>query len=142
MTLVVDANVVSCWFLDEPEAAAANRLLRTEEKLIAPDLLFVECGNVFAYKAMVGAISESDAAVFLREIRRFVPDTVPSTEIVAGAMMLAIRNHHPIYDCLYLQLAIQSGSRVVTLDRRFLQKFAASPHARHIIHLDDWNPAP
>ena len=45
-TLVVDASVVSKWFLREEESDAASELLRKNWILYAPDLLVAEIGNV------------------------------------------------------------------------------------------------
>jgi predicted nucleic acid-binding protein len=47
----------------------------------------------------------------------------------------AITYEHPIYDCLYLALAIQTGAVVVTADKRFLNAFAKTEHADRVIAL-------
>jgi predicted nucleic acid-binding protein len=140
LTTVVDANIVGCWFLKEPEANLANRFLREITSLTAPDLLIMECASVFAQKTRVGAITRDDAALFLRELRRFVPEIVNSGDLVPAAMALAMEYDHTVYDCVYLSLAMRLHTTVVTLDRRFQQRFSATPHARHILHLSDWSP--
>lgn len=38
---------------------------------------------------------------------------------IDAALQLAIDLNHPIYDCLYLALAIRLDTHVVTADRRF-----------------------
>ena len=34
--------------------------------------------------------------------------------------MLAVELSHPVYDCVYLALALQRGMQVVSADRRFV----------------------
>ncbi len=40
--------------------------------------------------------------------------------LVADALRLGLLLEHPIYDCLYLALSLQTGTPLVTADRRFL----------------------
>ena len=38
---------------------------------------------------------------------------------VAAALEFATRSNHPVYDCIYLAVAVHQGMQVVTDDRRF-----------------------
>jgi len=40
--------------------------------------------------------------------------------LVADALRLAFLLAHPIYDCLYLALSVQTGTPLVTADSRFI----------------------
>ena len=62
MTLVVDASVVAHWFLSLEKSDVAAGLLRSGERLIAPDLVIVEATNT-AWKARTfGDVPLSDPA--------------------------------------------------------------------------------
>ena len=51
---------------------------------------------------------------------RAAPDLlVPLEELVEDATRLALTLGHPVYDCLYLALAVREKTRLITADRQF-----------------------
>ena len=54
-------------------------------------------------------------------------EIVASDVLVERALDLAVALKHPIYDCLYLALALVRGARVVSTDRRFLAASRTQP---------------
>ena len=58
---MVDASVAIKWFVEEPDSAAAARLLR--DHLSAPDLLVPECANILWKKVACGELSLDEAEV-------------------------------------------------------------------------------
>jgi predicted nucleic acid-binding protein len=54
---------------------------------------------------------------------------------LAAAAELARALAHPVYDCLYLALAIRECAQVVTADRRFQAAVEASPAHRGMVRL-------
>jgi predicted nucleic acid-binding protein len=51
---------------------------------------------------------------------------------------MAVDLHHPVYDCLYLSLAVLRRARMVTADERFAKKVQSRPtYVRHIVLLKD-----
>jgi predicted nucleic acid-binding protein len=78
--------------------------------------------------ARTGRLSEADAAdallVFQRlPLRRRTTDR----DLMSEALRLARRLDHPVYDCVYLALAMDADAPVVMADRRFV--VAAAPDA-------------
>ena len=69
--LVVDCSVAVKWFLEEPGDREALALLRTGERLIAPELIVAELVNVLWKRVTTGAIEHSQAAD--------VPQAIPKT---------------------------------------------------------------
>lgn len=125
MTLVVDCSVALKWVLDEPDSPRARDLV-DQERLIAPDFILVECANALSMTAVKGAISPSDATARLRTVQKARLGLTSTRPLTAPAQGLSLMLRHPVYDCLYLALALEQGVRVVTADRRF--QTAAESH--------------
>jgi predicted nucleic acid-binding protein len=115
--IVVDASVAVKWVLDEPgsEAAAALR----GEELIAPVLWLAEASNVIWRRARIGEITADDARVRLSELMTAPVASLAIEPHLDRALQLATEIGHPVYDCLYLALALHHDTHVVTADRRF-----------------------
>lgn len=58
------------------------------------------------------------------------PLTVPSSmkQLMAAAARLANDLDHPVYDCMYLALALQEQRPVITADRRFYNVVRDHPY--------------
>ena len=125
MTLVVDASVALKWVLDEPDAAAADTLL--DETLIAPSLWLVEAANALWKRAQRRELTPDEAAERLAELANAPVVTTPLEADLPAALALASELGHPVYDCLYLALAVREDAQVVTADSRFVQAVARSP---------------
>jgi predicted nucleic acid-binding protein len=103
-----------------PEALA----LRSRAKLIAPDLLVAECANVLWKKVTRGEFSQGEALIAAALLERAEVELYHMRSFLAAATQLAIDLGHPAYDCVYLACAIEKNCRMVTADRRFLQRLA------------------
>ena len=82
------------------------------------------------------AEDEAEAALAALGAAPVVMTAVPV--LVADALRLALLLEHPIYDCLYLALSLQTRTPLVTADRRFAS--AVGRHAglaAQVIWLDD-----
>ncbi len=116
---VVDASVALKWVLDETGSSWARALPDTAG-LIAPALLWTECANGLWRLARVTPALDAGRAF---EIVSAVPLEMVEAglAIQAQALRLGGRLDHPIYDCLYLALALDRGAALATADRRFLR---------------------
>ncbi len=133
MTLIVlDASVAIKWVVEEEGSDAATDLAQHE--LWAPDLLRVECANALWAKSRRGELNHAEV-VERNDALATVPMTlVPQQDVLADAVRLALELEHPVYDCLYLALAIRHDTYVVTADHRFLNVVRQSDY-RERIHL-------
>jgi len=114
---VVDASVALKWVIAEAGDDAALRL-RTK-MLSAPDILLPECGSALWAKVRRREIDEDEAIMALATLSE-APIVLTSMPVVtADGFRLALLLGHPIYDCLYLALALQTQTPLVTADRRF-----------------------
>ena len=131
MPLVVDASVVLKWVIDEPDSDAAKQLL-TEDALMAPDLLFVECANSLCMKVRRGQINSEVAVAAFAAIEAAPITSVTTRSLVAAAQTIALALKQTAYDSLYLAVALAERATFVTADRPFVT--AAQTHA----HYREW----
>jgi len=133
MAVVFDCSVTLAWFLEDERTAftdTAFELLETAEcwvpflwRLAVPNaLLFAE------RKKRVGReqrleILDNAAQLFLRT-DNVLPD-------VRSLSALAERRSLTVYDASYLELALRSGSDLITLDRDLADAAAAEGVAVH-----------
>ncbi len=113
---VVDANVAVKWVVDEPDSGPARSL--ADARLEAPDLLLVECANILWKKAGIGDLTRKEAAARLGVLLHAPVTLTASRELLDAALELALEWRHPVYDCLYVALAIRRNLPLVTADRR------------------------
>lgn len=131
-TLVVDASVAAKWFLPEPDAAAAVQLLDGRRRLVAPDLIRTEGGNI-AWKLHARGVLDMEEACEMTEAFLSMPlDIHDSTYLLAPALQIAIATHRTVYDSLYLALAVELGGTVVTADERWIHALQNGPFARFV----------
>jgi predicted nucleic acid-binding protein len=135
-SLVVDASVALKWFVPEPDTGMADDLIRAEAELIAPSIIWTELANAVWKNARLGNVDSGiwdDVAAKLPGLM-----TIHNAEgpLLQAAVKLAVAHEHPVYDCVYLALAIQTGARVVTVDKRFLGVFGKTDHADRVIPLE------
>ena len=137
--LVVDASVALRWLVPSHDAAPARVLVADAGvALHAPDLIWPEVGNALWKYGRAGM----DAARVLRRLRDFraLPLKItPTHELVDDALVIALELGHPVYDCIYLALAIRESARVVTADRRMLETVRDTCYATHVLWHEEYS---
>jgi predicted nucleic acid-binding protein len=118
VTIVIDASVAMKWVLSESDSDAAVAL--RDDELIAPVLWLAEAANALWRHARLGDITADEASMCLSELVNAPVASLPIEPHLAHALRLATEIGHPVYDCLYLALALHHRSHVVTADRRFV----------------------
>ncbi|HXO01064.1 MAG TPA: type II toxin-antitoxin system VapC family toxin [Stellaceae bacterium] len=131
MRIVVDASVALKWLLlDEPGSALALAL--REHELIAPALWLVEAANALWRSTRIGQLSAVEVPEFLSELLNAPVASLPIEPYIGRALQVATQLSHPVYDCLYLAVAIQHDTHVITADRRFAAIAARPGFAGHV----------
>ncbi|MBV8443947.1 MAG: type II toxin-antitoxin system VapC family toxin [Hyphomicrobiales bacterium] len=139
MTLVVGASVAVKWLVDELDHEAAQRLLDTDERLVAPDFLIVEAGNVLWRKVRRGELVAEQAITGVRELPTYFELLGRSAPFVPRAVAIAAQINHPVYDRLYLACAEQFEAPLVTADAQFASIARTSFSGVQVIPLSDLN---
>lgn len=127
MILVVDANVVVKWFVEEPLRDEAMSLLRGTEELHAPDLLALEVANVVVKKVQRREMTAKQAHEVAQKDLGAMVRFHSSRKLLPRALEIAITHKHSIYDSLYAACADYLDAPIVTDDRKFAKAFKSTP---------------
>jgi predicted nucleic acid-binding protein len=117
VTIVIDASVALKWVFDEPGTEEALAL--REEELIAPELWLAEAANALWRHVRLGELSPQEALVRISVLTSAPVASLAFARLIGPALELATELLHPVYDCIYLALALDHDTHVVSDDRRF-----------------------
>lgn len=135
--VVVDASVAVKWFLPEIHSEAAGRVLKSRQKLLAPDLIWAEVGNTLWKKSLRKEITIEESRGILKDFLRFPLQIYGSKTLLDTAWSLAIQCNVSIYDSLYLALAIGSGCSLITADRKFYESLHEETFGKKLVWVED-----
>lgn len=135
--LVIDACTALKWFLPEPHAIRACRLLDRRAVLIAPDSALLEVANVLARKQRSKELTGDQAQHILERLPKVLDELLPLDDVLHLTRQLAVELEHPAYDTLYLACAIVAQGKVITADDRFARRVARSAYAHRLQFLPD-----
>jgi predicted nucleic acid-binding protein len=134
--IVVDASVAVKWFVTEEGHTAAAALLDRNEALIALDLIFAETANVLWKKLRKGEATSDQAFRACHALPDFFQRIVATTYLIVEAFELAKRIDHSVYDCVYLACAQQQGAKLVTADKKFVDRVRGAGLGHLAVDLD------
>lgn len=131
---VIDTSVATKWYIPEDHSAEARLYMGLGVDLHAPDLLPIEAGHALLKRVRSAAVDRHLGLGLARQIVAALREAAPiqyheSLTLLEPAFVLAEQIGASVYDGLFLALAIRLDARVVTADRKFFDKMAASPHA-------------
>jgi predicted nucleic acid-binding protein len=116
MTIVLDASVALKLVTLEPGSSEAQALLERDEERVAPDWILAEAANGLVNKVRHERLDLAAAAASLAALPSFIDRFVAAGPMLDRAMALATKLDHPLYDCLYLLIAIEEEGVVATAD--------------------------
>lgn len=117
--IVVDTSVALKWVLDEPDSDRAREAM--DQNPIAPDVWRVEAANGLRRAVRMGELPPQEALRLLKVLDRAPVRDLPTPPLVQAGLELSLLLGHPIYDCLFLALAIEQDCRLLTADDAFLK---------------------
>lgn len=128
---VLDASVAAKWFLpsvDEKLFAEARELLLRHQsgklEFLVPDIFWAESGNIFWKAARYGRCSRHDAENSLLTLKAGQLRTIPAFELLESAFSIALTFARSFYDSLYVALAVQSETQLITADEKLSNALA------------------
>jgi predicted nucleic acid-binding protein len=126
------------WFVPEPDADDAARLLDARFELHTPSYFFTEAASVLQRKDAVDRTLSEPEVLDAFRLLRTVPITNHATEgLLEDAFRHGVRYRRPVYDSLYLVLPVALGGRVVTADRRLYNGVHGGPRDHLVIWVTD-----
>jgi predicted nucleic acid-binding protein len=131
-TYVVDASVAAKWILPasgETLTREAVELLKSyavgEVRFIVPDLFWAELANILWKAVRQARLRASLAESGLHAMRDRNFPTISSHTLLVEAFAIATAFDRTVYDALYVALAVDSKSQLVTADERLANALAA-----------------
>ena len=135
--LVVDASVIAAVFLQDVYAEAAKALIGSGRELHAPDLIYAELASAVWKSRRRGEIDREEAQRLLEDFMTASLRITPCVKLVGRALDIALETGRTVYDCLYLALAVETGSVMVTGDRRLVNSLARTPLVKYVAWIGD-----
>ena len=125
MRVVVDTNVIAYLLIGEPELAdeASNFWERTTA-ILAPSSWKAELANAVWVLVRQSARSEEAGLACLQEAGLLRIESVDPQELWEEAYRRALRANHPVYDTLFVELAVRESVPLATFDKAVLKKFS------------------
>lgn len=130
---VVDASVVVDWVAPDsdprgPARALLDRWAKDEQTLLAPRLLLAEVGNALLTGVRRDRWSGTQADASFAALLRLPVQLRDTPADVARAWELSRRyDEHPLYGMVYVAMAERLDDRLVTADRRLVERVALLP---------------
>lgn len=136
--IVIDANVAMKWFIPEKGMKEAIALLRSNQKLVAPSIIEYEVVSGFVRRVRKEELSTGEATEHRNEwLRQIAHETIhlfDTSALLNPASELAYELRHPLYDCIYLALALKYGAPLVSADGPLIERANACGYKVYALH--------
>jgi predicted nucleic acid-binding protein len=121
---VVDTNVVAYLLLGtEGFLEEARACFERVTMPMAPAHWEAELTNVVWMAIRAGVLTRDDGPVRIGLARRLGIESVATATLCQGALLRAVASGVPVYDTLFVELAVRSGCPLVTFDKAVLRAF-------------------
>jgi predicted nucleic acid-binding protein len=115
--MIIDANVATYWCVHTPMTASAKAILSRSD-LRAPALIRIETTHALLKYLRVGLITHDQFRDGIRGIQDAIFEFADDGHLLGVGTDIALANSRPIYDCLYLALALERREPLATADKR------------------------
>jgi len=123
-SMVVDTMVFAYSLLRVADFCdTATQVFEQLPEVWVPDSFHAELANVAWQWIRTKNVSIDVGLQALKDARALTTDSIPTPTIWERALELAVERSHPVYDTLFVALAILRASRVITFDKKLLDKF-------------------
>ena len=131
-TYVLDASVAAKWMLpaggeDLHEEAVEwlERLLGNQISLVVPDLFWIETSNLIWRAVRIARITKQEGVRALSDLRDRGLETVSSLALLSSALEIAFSYNRSVYDSVYVALAKDRDTLLITADEKLANAVAA-----------------
>ena len=130
--VVLDASVAVKWYLPragerlvEEALELLDRHVKQQIRFIVPDFFWAEFGNVLWKALRVGRLPERSVRSAIDDARRLGISATPTEAVLDHALSIAIANGRTVYDSLYVALAMDLNTEMITADERLVNALGA-----------------
>lgn len=120
--IVVDSNILAYLYLPGPWAAAAESLFEEDPHWAAPSLWRSEFRNILAGFLRRGDVGFEQACALQREAEALMAESTFDVDSLSVFEHVA-HSACSAYDCEFVALAHQLGTRLFTMDKKILRAF-------------------
>jgi predicted nucleic acid-binding protein len=115
--------VAAVLLAETARAAEAARLLRSCREILVPSHFIAELGNVLWKAVMFGSFPPEHVAELLVAADALSLTVVDIRELWHAAVARALATRHPVYDTLFVELAMRESVKMASYDRPLQRKF-------------------
>jgi len=130
--LIVDASVAVKWFIPEKGSIEAIKLLGGRHQFFAPDIIRPEVGNILWKLYTRRLLSGDEAFHIIGDFLSMPIEICSSASLMMSAFEIAAACGRTVYDSLYLALAIEQNSVMITADQRFVNALKNTDFTRFV----------
>ena len=116
MTAVIDVSGAMEILLQKEKAEKFSKTLQESTLVVAPDIYVSELTNTLWKYYSAKILSEDECVQYIQDGISYVDNFIDSREIWREAFSEGIKNHHSIYDILYLISARRNSGILITND--------------------------
>lgn len=121
MRLILDASAALNIVMRTDLAAGFIVGLERADMVLAPSLFHAEVANALWKYARAGLLDKPTMMTRLDEALGLIDSFEPDERLVAEALSLAVVHEHPVYDLLYVVLAMRFGARLISADSKLIK---------------------
>lgn len=128
---VIDASIFASVIVKDEFYDKAREIIKEHRKngLITVDIIYVEVANVlwkhvFAFKRIPVETFSKLKEIILPLIQNTVSKVYDSKDLIIRALDNAVKYGITVYDSLYVTLALETNSKLLTFDEELKKKLA------------------
>ncbi len=123
---VIDANVALKLFFVQPQSEIADALFarleaEAQARFYVPDFFYAECASAFVNYVRLAKYPAQDARRDMAELRALALTVVPTADLAAEAVEIALAHRITGYDACYVALAQQIKAPLITADEKLVR---------------------
>jgi predicted nucleic acid-binding protein len=138
---VIDASVLVKFFIPEILSEKAEELnarsMQGDLRLLAPDLIFAEVGNILWKKHRMKELIRSEAEEIVDAIVSLPLEIETSKALLPFAVDLGLAYGITVYDAIYVSLAKVHETILVTADKKLVEIMGKTDFKKHVAWLGD-----
>ena len=139
MNCVIDASVLVKFFIPEILSEKAEelnaRIMEGDLRLLAPDLIFAEVGNILWKKHRRKELSRADAEEIVDAVVSLPMEIETSRALLPFAVDLGLAYGITAYDALYVSLAKVHETILITADKKLVEIMGKTAFKKHVAWL-------